>query len=115
MENQKPPFSILHCNQTTRNAIEDYRVAIIQAVKKIKNGRRDVGLWAPACAQHGFTDTDSFTDTNFRVPSGSGPMVYEAIQEFLDNPEEAPWYIDEQPWPSNSGCSGLSSKHLQVE
>ena len=79
-ENQRPPFSIQNCNQTTRDAIEEYRKGVFEAIKKIKSDRKNIGLWAPACAQHGFTDTDTFTDKNFRIPSGEGPMVSEAIQ-----------------------------------
>lgn len=67
-----------------------------------------MGVWGPACAQHGFTDQKSFNDPRYRVPSGSGPMAYEAIQQFLDNPDNAPWHLDEVSWPYNSGCSGLS-------
>jgi hypothetical protein len=58
----------------------------MNALLQLRRERKDVGLWAPACAQHGFTDTDTFTDGNFRVPSGTGPKVWEAIKEFLDDP-----------------------------
>jgi len=60
----------------------------------MRGDRKDVGLWAPSCIQHGFTDTSSFTDTKYRVPSGNGPRAFEAIQQFLDNPNQAPWYLD---------------------
>ena len=113
--NKKEPYTIENCNKTQRDAIEQYRLEIIAALKKMKGDRKDVGLWGPACAQHGFSDTDTFTDTNFRVPSGTGPMVSEAIKQFIDDPYNAPWYLDENPWPSNTGCSGISRKNLQVE
>ena len=50
------------------------------AIKKLKRDRKDVGIWAPACAQHGFIDDDTFTDPNFKVPSGTGKMLYEVVQ-----------------------------------
>lgn len=53
---------------------------MIDALMQLKNNRTDVGLWAPSCAQHGFTDDPTFTNSSFRVPSGSGRMVSEAIQ-----------------------------------
>jgi len=88
---------------------------VIGAVKELRANRKDVGLWAPSCAQHGYTDTDTFTDPNFRVPSGSGVMVYEAIREFLRDPKNAPWYMDEVGWPYNAGCSGLTASKLRKE
>lgn len=83
----------------------------IEAIFKIKGNRKDVGAWAPSCVQHGFTDMGSFTDPRFQIPSVNGPMVYEAMREFLDNPSEAKMYIDQVPWPYNTACSGLTSKN----
>jgi len=51
----------------------------IDALNKIKGTRKDVGVWAPSCVQHGFTDMSSFNDPKYKVPSTSGLMVYEAI------------------------------------
>ena len=101
MQNKDPPFSLSNCDKKARDVIEDYRQNVIQALKKIKGDRKDVGLWGPSCAQHGFTDDPTFTNSNFRIPSGTGPMVHEAIQQFLDDPDNAPWYMDEVPWPYN--------------
>jgi len=94
LKNQNPPFSLHNCDSSTRAAIEDYRTYVIEALKKMRNGRKDVGLWSPACAQHGFSEFHSLNDTNFRVPSGTGKMLYEAINEFLADPDNAPWYMD---------------------
>jgi hypothetical protein len=38
------------------------------------------GLWSPACIQHGFSDSSSFTDGNYRVPSGTGKSVTETVK-----------------------------------
>jgi len=110
LENKQPPFSLLSCDQMVRDAIEDYRNLVIAAIKQIKGNRKDVGLWSPSCAQHGFTDDPTFANPNFRVPSGTGKMVHEAIQEFLDNPNNAPWYLDEVPWPYNTNCNGITTQ-----
>ena len=40
-------------------------------------------------------------------------MSYQVVQEFIDNPKNAPWYMDQEPWPSNVGCSGQSSYNLR--
>ena len=69
----------------------------------------------PSCVQHCFTFSGSFTDPSFRVPSGSGPMVFEAIEEFLENPNEAKMYVDQVPWPYNTGCNGIASRQLSIE
>lgn len=47
---------------------------------KIKGNRTDVGTWSPSCVQHGFSAGSSFTDSRYKVPSGSGKMVFEAIE-----------------------------------
>lgn len=86
--------------------IERYRQGTREYLKTMKGNRSDIGLWSPACVQHGFSDERSFTDEHFKV---KGVGLAEAVQRFLDNPTEAPWLVDEDPWPSNSGCSGLST------
>jgi hypothetical protein len=81
----------------------------------LQRDRKDVGAWVPSCVQHGFTDMGSFTDTRFQVISANGPIVSKAIQEFLDNPQEAKTYIDQISWPYNIACSGLPSKKLSSQ
>lgn len=39
----------------------------MEYMKIMKNNRTDIGLWAPACVQHGFTHVSSFTDDNYLV------------------------------------------------
>lgn len=108
LTNKNPPYSILTCSESTRAGIEDYRQQTIDAIIKIKANRKDVGLWAPSCVQHGYTDTTTFTDPRFQIPSANGPTVSEAISQFLENPDSPPWYMDQVPWPYNSGCSGIT-------
>lgn len=36
-------------------------------MKLMKGNRTDVGIWAPACAQHGYTDAISFNDDRYKV------------------------------------------------
>ena len=108
--NKDPPYSIEACDEEERLAIEDYRKLTLEAIMKIKGNRTNVGAWVPSCVQHGFTDMDSFTDPRFKIPSAGGPMIYEAIREFLSNPEQPKMYIDQVPWPYNTACSGLSSR-----
>lgn len=95
------------------DAIEDYRLQALEGIKQLKNGRKNVGAWSPACVQHGYSDVRTFTDPRFKV---KGKMVYEALGEFLQNPDSAPWLVDEQPWPSNKGCSGLeTNNNLRIQ
>jgi len=61
-------------------------------MKSMKGNRTDVGLWAPACVQHGFSDAISFTDNHYKV---RGISLAETVQTFLDNPNSAPWMQDE--------------------
>ena len=73
-------------------------------------------MFGPACVQHGFTDESSFTSGDYRVPSGIGMKIDEVIKQFLENPEKAPWLLDEGEWPTvNKGCNGLASHHLSTE
>ena len=85
---------------------------MIQAISKFRKGRTDVGVWAPSCVQHGFTDTSTFTSDNFRVPGGFGSTAAEAIEKFLKSPEEGPWLVDEVEWPLNSRCNGYQQSNL---
>ena len=72
-----------------------------------------MGVWAPSCVQHGFTDSRTFTDSDFRVPEERGMTASEAIRQFLADPDHAPWLLDETIWPGNSRCSGLSGQIIR--
>ena len=76
-------------------------------MEKLKNGRKSVGFWSPACVQHGFSDDPSFTDNRYQVPGLNGIKLYEAISEFVRDPENAKSYIDSVEWPNNKGCNGI--------
>jgi hypothetical protein len=56
-------------------------------LKVLKNNRSDVGLWAPSCIQHGFSDSNSFNDPSYKVPQKTGITLVEALKEFLLNPK----------------------------
>lgn len=75
------------------------------------------GVWSPSCIQHGFTDDSSFNNAMYRIPSGTGISLPEAIKAFLDNPTGNHIYIDDFGWPANRGCSGLDqqSRSLQMD
>lgn len=87
-----------------------YRNQTIEALFKIKGSRNDVGIWAPSCVQHGFTDTESFTDGRLTIPSANGPTIAEAIREFLKDPNNAKVYLDQVPWPYNTACNGINKQ-----
>lgn len=73
----------------------------------MKHGRKNVGIWGPACVQHSFQHkSKSYNSQNFVV---NGKTLMEALEIFFNNPDEAPWLLDERPWPENVGCSGLTS------
>ena len=69
--------------------------------------RTDVGIWSPVCVQHGFIYYPSFVSDKYRIPTTTGKHAYEAVQEFVDNPNKAPVYMDKDKWPANTGCDGL--------
>lgn len=54
LTNDKNPYSIITCDEKTREFIEDYCQKSITYLGYIKNNRKDVGIWGPACVQHGF-------------------------------------------------------------
>lgn len=70
-------------------------------MKKVKS---NVGLWSPACVQHGYSDEFWFNDEHYKV---NGSKLSEAVQRFIDNPDNPEWLYDAGPWPSNAGCSGI--------
>lgn len=59
----------------------------MEGLNKIRINRTDVGMWGPACVQHGFIQYPSFNDPNFKVPSNTGITLEKAIVEFMANPK----------------------------
>ena len=49
----------------------------------MKGNRKDVGVWGPACAQHGYSFDNTITNSNYKVPTTTGKKLYEAIDMFL--------------------------------
>jgi hypothetical protein len=49
-------------------------------LKLLKINKKGVGLWAPACIQHGFSDSDSFNNQNYKVPQKTGLTLVEALR-----------------------------------
>jgi hypothetical protein len=75
------------------------------------NVKKDFGVWAPACIQHGFIGSNSFTSQSYEIPAKNGITISDAIKKFIENPiSEGNIHIDVQGWPSNSGCSGMTGK-----
>ena len=106
--NKDAPFTLSDCDENVRKVIEDYHANAIQQLGYIRNGRKDVGIWGPACVQHGFEDHPSYNSKNFKV---NDRTLMNAIERFLENPYEAEWLLDESIWPGNQGCSGLSQRN----
>ena len=116
LDNEHPPYSLSDCNKTALADIEKYRQFSIEAMYKIKGGRKHIGAWGPACVQHGFIDENSFKSNKFVVPVDTGMELYEAVNKFLKNPENAPWLLDEGQWPTNNtGCNGVKTSNLVSE
>ena len=96
--------------------IEEYRRDVIKAIYKIRGDRKDVGIWGPACVQHGFSFLESFTSDKYEIPAKTGTKLYEAVNKFLENPNDAPWHLDEGEWPNNNtGCNGIETYNLVSE
>jgi hypothetical protein len=72
----------------------------------MKGSRTDVGIWAPSCIQHGFSDSSSWLSNDYKV---KGVKLAEAVQKFIDDPMHPLWLEDDQSWPSNTGCNGKKS------
>jgi len=49
-------------------AINDYRDATRDAIKRMIKAKPHTGVWSPACVQHGFTDSLSFNDPRYKIP-----------------------------------------------
>lgn len=99
------------CNDSEVAAIESYRLATLEVFRNFTSQRQDVGIWSPACIQHGFIDEDAYSSDNYKVPTETGPTIIDAIGNFLANPvSEGNINIDEKAWPANTGCSGEPSR-----
>ena len=84
-------------------------------INEITDGKKNIGVWAPACVQHGFSLTKSYNSNQYRVPSKTGKKLYEGIASFLEDPNDAPKYMDSVYWPHNEGCSDLESFAEEME
>lgn len=49
-------------------AISDYCDASRNAIKQMIKVKPHTGVWSPACVQHGFTDSLSFSDPHYKIP-----------------------------------------------
>ena len=69
LANLNPPFSLKHCNEDERNAIEGYRTGTMDSLKQMKEKSEvPMGVWAPACVQHGYASyPDSMTSSKFKI------------------------------------------------
>ena len=45
----------------------------------MKGDRKDVGIWGPACVQHGYSFDWALTYSKYEVPTTTGKKLYEAI------------------------------------
>lgn len=76
LTNSKAPFSIQTCSESVKNVIEDYRKKALQYANYVKNDRKNVGAWGPACVQHGFESYASYHNSNYTV---NGTTLMQAI------------------------------------
>lgn len=90
-------------------------MALIEAIKQVRGGRKDVGVWGPACVQHGFSDSISYNSNEYRVPTTIGDELEDSIKMFLEYPGPDSWKLEEIAWPQNRGCNGKSQKNLVAE
>jgi hypothetical protein len=66
----------------------------LEGIYKIKGNRTDIGIWGPACVQHGFDNAPSFTSSNYKVPTNTGLTASQAISEIMKDPYNAKWHLD---------------------
>ena len=79
-------YSLQTCSDTDRSNIELYRTSTLEALGNFTKALKNVGYWAPACVQHGFTYiNEAFTGNSYRVPSGTGLTISESIARFMQN------------------------------
>lgn len=57
------------CAEDERQVVEDYRKASAEALLGMVRDKPKTGAWVPSCIQHGFTDSNSYNNTDYRVPS----------------------------------------------
>ena len=98
--------SLERCSEKQRKAIEDHRLEILKTLKNLRGDRTDIGIWAPACVQHVYLPYPFANDPS--IKSGSSPSLNQIIDDFLDDPQDAPVYITEDPWLADLGCSGVN-------
>lgn len=92
----RAPYSLNDCNQTTRAAIDDFRNAMVKAMKKMKSPTINTGViggWGPACVQHCFLASSNEHSNNYRIPTVTGKTIDDMILIFLRDETQVPWLI----------------------
>lgn len=75
-------------------------------MKEILNvGRKDFGLWSPACVNHVYLPSPFFSEKIAKI--GQAVTLAQAVEEFLADPLHGERYLVEDPWLANLGCSGV--------
>jgi hypothetical protein len=64
----------------------DYSRNLRSAIKQMISIKPHTGAWGPSCLQHGFVSKPALNNGKYRVPSGNGATLNDAIRLFLENP-----------------------------
>ena len=51
----------------------------MKQIYDIKKDRKDVGIWGPACVQHGYSFDETLVNSQYKVPTITGKRLFEAI------------------------------------
>ena len=108
-------YSLQKCNITDMGFIENYRTKTIEAFNNFSSVLPNVGFWTPACVQHGFTHLSSWNNDHYRIPTGTGLTISDAVFNFINNvgDKNGNKHTDSQSWPNNKGCSSYEQSNLR--
>lgn len=69
------------------------------------------GAWVPSCIYHCYCQGSTFNSANYEVPALSWNTLESSLLAWKTGKQKS--FIDEQPWPNNKPCSGISLHDLE--
>ncbi|CAD8138935.1 unnamed protein product [Paramecium octaurelia] len=108
-------LTLNNCQKNEMNFIDHVFQTFRQVIIESLNNNSNTGSFAPSCiADCLFISQLSFSP-NWTVPEGSNRTVYQTLVRWVENQKYNSYcqidfgLMDQQPWPKNSACAGLSS------
>jgi len=94
-------FSLTSFNINNVLNSEDHREKFVKSIMKVKDDKKDWGIWSPACYLHDFV----MYSFQWKKRLMNNTNLKEAISNWYNMDNENNFYIDKDAWPNNKECA----------